>query len=55
MDERKAQELQSQELRDLAKRYRAVARASSDDETANRIFKLAVELEQQARGGTQDE
>jgi hypothetical protein len=55
MDERKAQELKAQELRDQAKRYRAIARASSDDETANRIFKLAAELEQQARGGTQDE
>jgi hypothetical protein len=50
MDERKAQK-----LRDQARRYRALARASSDDETANHIFKLAAELEQQARGGTQDE
>ena len=32
-----------------------MARASSDDETANHLFKLAAELEQQARGGTQDE
>jgi hypothetical protein len=55
MDDRKAQELKAQELRDQAKRYRAMARASSDDETANHIFKLAAELEQQARDGTQDE
>ena len=55
MDERKAQKLQAQELRDQAKGYRAMARASSDDETANHLFKLAAELEQQARGGTQDE
>jgi hypothetical protein len=50
MDDRKAQK-----LRDQARRYRAIARASSDDETASHIFKLAAELEQQARGGTQDE
>jgi hypothetical protein len=60
MDERKAQglqaqELKPQELRDQARSYRAMARASLDDETANRMFKLAAELEQQARGGTQDE
>jgi hypothetical protein len=60
MDEQKAQELKpqelkSQELRGQAKKYRALARASSDDETANHIFRLAAELEQQARGGTQDE
>ena len=50
MDDRKAQE-----LRDKAKRYRALARRTGDDETANRIFKLAAELEQQARGTEPDE
>jgi hypothetical protein len=53
--ELKAQELKAQEFRDQAKRYRAMARASSDDQTANHIFKLAAELERQARDGTQDE
>jgi hypothetical protein len=42
-------------LRDKARRYRAIARASSDDETANRIFKQAAELEQQARDVKPDE
>jgi hypothetical protein len=50
MDNRKAQE-----LRDKAKTYRAQARASMDDETAHRLFKLASELERQARGTVQDE
>ena len=50
MDERDAQE-----LRDEAKRYRAIARRSTDDETADRIFKLAAELERLARGMVQDE
>jgi hypothetical protein len=36
-------------LRDKAAKYRALARQTTDDETANRIFKLASELEQQAR------
>jgi hypothetical protein len=45
MDDRK-----TQELRDEAKRYRTLAWQTADDETANRIFKLAAELEQQARG-----
>jgi hypothetical protein len=50
MDDRK-----TQELRDKARRYRAMARQSADDETANRIFKLAAELEQQARDVKPDE
>jgi hypothetical protein len=37
------------ELRDKAAKYRAIARQTTDDETANSIFKLAAELEQQAR------
>jgi hypothetical protein len=37
------------ELRDEAAKYRAIARRTNDDETANRVFKLAAELEQQAR------
>jgi hypothetical protein len=49
MDDRKAQE-----LRDQAKRYRVIARASTDDENAGRLFKLAAELERQARGTVQD-
>jgi hypothetical protein len=39
----------SKELRDKAAKYRAMARQSNDDETANAIFQLAAELEQQAR------
>jgi hypothetical protein len=50
MDDRKAQE-----LRDKAKQYRALARASTDDVAADRIFKLAAELEEQARNGERDE
>jgi hypothetical protein len=50
MDDRKAQE-----LRDKAKRYRAEARASMDDETANRLFKLAAGLEVEARNGERDD
>jgi hypothetical protein len=42
-------------LRDKAKTYRALARASTDDETADRMFGLAAELERQARGTVQDE
>jgi hypothetical protein len=49
MDKRKAQE-----LRDKAKRYRSLARQSGDEETANRIFKLAAELEQQAHDMERD-
>jgi hypothetical protein len=44
MDDRKAQALRNQ-----ARSYRAIARASDDDETANRLFTLAAELEEQAR------
>jgi hypothetical protein len=43
------------ELRDKAAKYRAFARATDHDETANRIFQLAAELEQQARDVTPDE
>jgi hypothetical protein len=50
MDDREAQE-----FRDKAKTYRTQARASTDDETAHRLFKLAAELERQARGTVQDE
>ena len=50
MDDGKAQE-----LRDKAKAYRALARTSTDDETADRMFRLAAELERQARGPVQDE
>jgi hypothetical protein len=50
MDHRKALQ-----LRDQAKRYRATARASTDDKTANRMFKLAAELEEQARDVKPDE
>jgi hypothetical protein len=50
MDNRKAQE-----LREKAKRYRAMARQTTDSETATRIFNLAAELEQQARGGKPDD
>jgi hypothetical protein len=45
----------AQELRDKARRYRAIARQSTDDETANRMFKLAAELEEQARDVKPDE
>jgi hypothetical protein len=44
----------SKDLKDKAAKYRAIARQSTDDETANRIFKLAAELEQQARTIDQD-
>jgi|GraSoiStandDraft_17_1057272.scaffolds.fasta_scaffold3041173_1 hypothetical protein len=37
------------ELRDKAAKYRALARQTGDDETANSTFKLAAELERQAR------
>jgi hypothetical protein len=40
----------AEELRAKAVKYRALARAINDVETANRIFELAEELEQQARG-----
>jgi hypothetical protein len=50
MDYRKAQE-----LRDQAKRYRAIARASTDDKEAGRLFMLAAELEKQARNGEPDD
>jgi hypothetical protein len=36
-------------LKEKAAKYRAMARQATDDETANSIFKLAGELEQQAR------
>jgi hypothetical protein len=36
-------------LRARAAKYRILARASNDDETASAGFKLAAELEQQAR------
>jgi hypothetical protein len=39
----------NKELKDKAAKYRAMARQSTDDEIANQIFKLAAELEQQAR------
>jgi hypothetical protein len=42
-------DLSSKELKAKAAKYRALARKTNDDETANRIFKLAAELEQQAR------
>lgn len=42
-------------LRNKAKGYRALARASTDDETADRLFELAAEMERQARGTVQDE
>jgi hypothetical protein len=45
----------AQEFRDKAKRYRAMARQSTDDETANCMFKLAAELEEQARDVKPDE
>ena len=37
------------ELRGKAAKYRALARGLNDNETANEIFKLAAELEKQAR------
>jgi hypothetical protein len=36
------------QLRDKAAKYRSIARAMSDDETAARIFQLTAELERQA-------
>jgi hypothetical protein len=45
----------SKELKDKAAKYRAMARQSTDEKTANRIFKLAAELEQQAREIDQDQ
>jgi hypothetical protein len=36
-------------LREKAARYRAIARALADSETANQIFKLTEELEKQVR------
>jgi hypothetical protein len=36
-------------LREKAARYRAIARAMTDSETANQIFKLTEELERQVR------
>ena len=50
LDDRKAPA-----LRDQAKRYRAMARRSTDDENANCLFKLAAELEEQARNGKPDD
>ena len=46
---------QAQELRDQAKTYRAMARQSTNDENASRLFKLAAELEEQARDVKSDE
>jgi hypothetical protein len=43
------------ELRAEAAKYRAVARQSNDEETAPGIFRLAAQLEQQARDMEQDE
>jgi hypothetical protein len=37
------------ELRARAAKSRVIARQSNDEEEAHRIFKLAAELEQQAR------
>jgi hypothetical protein len=39
----------TKELEEKAAKYRALARAIGDDETANRIFQLAAELKRQAR------
>jgi hypothetical protein len=41
--------------RNKAAKYRTLARATGDDETANRIFTLAAGLAQQARDGTPDD
>jgi hypothetical protein len=37
------------ELRAKAAQYRAIARQSDDEDTAHGIFRLAAQLEQQAR------
>ena len=37
------------ELRDKAAKYRAIARLTTDETTADRILELTEELEQQAR------
>jgi hypothetical protein len=37
------------ELREKAAKYRAMARMTTDAETAKRILELTIELEQQAR------
>ena len=37
------------DLREKAAKYRAIARLTTDQETAKRIFELTEELEQQAR------
>jgi hypothetical protein len=40
------------ELRAMAAKYRGLAHNSDDHEAADRMFKLATELEQQARAGS---
>jgi hypothetical protein len=44
-----------EELKRKAAKYRAMARQSTDDEDANRLFRLAAELEEQARDLKPDE